>query len=328
MPVYIPEKENHPIVMKTLFAAALAFAVPCAALAQAWPSKPLRWVVPFSAGGPADVIARVVGPKLGERLGQPVIIDNRVGGNSNIGHEAVARAAPDGYTFLYVVPNIVTNPSLFKDMVDPLKDLAPLAQMTVQSYALVANPGFAPKTVAEIIAAAKAKPGGVSCASGGGLMTFGCEWLRTMTKTDIVHVQYKGNAPALTDLLSGQVNILFDLYNTSLPQIRAGRIRPVALTRPSRGAPLPDVPVMAETLPGFILVGWHGAMLPVGVPRPIVEHLNRALGEALADKDVAKRITDGYSEVAHGTPEAFGEILKQDYAKYARIVKDAGIKPE
>ncbi len=298
------------------------------AFAQGWPAKPVRWIVPFAAGGPADVIARVVGPKLSERLGQPVIIDNRVGGNSNIGHEAAARSAPDGYTMLYVVPNIVTNPSLFRNMVDPLKELAPLAQMTVQSYALVANPAFGPKTVGEIIAAARAKPGSITCASGGGLMTFGCLWLPTITKTDMVHVQYKGNGPALTDLLGGQVNILFDLYNTSLPQIRAGKIRPIALTRPSRGLPLPDVPVMAETLPGFILVGWHGVMLPVGVPRTIVDRLNHALGEALADRDVTKRVTDGYSEIAHTSPEDFGDILKQDFEKYARIVKDAGIKPE
>ena len=316
--------------MKIALIAAMAVGSVAAgtAFAQAWPSKPVRWIVPFSAGGPADVIARVVGPKLSERLGQPVIIDNRVGGNSNIGHEAAARAAPDGYTMLYVVPNIVTNPSLFRNMVDPLRELAPLAQMTVQSYALVANPAFEPKTVAEIIAAARARPGSVTCASGGGLMTFGCLWLPTITKTDIVHVQYKGNAPALTDLLSGQVNILFDLYNTSLPQIRAGKIRPVALTRPTRGLPLPEVPVIAETLPGFILVGWHGVMLPAGVPRAIVEKLNHALGEALADKDVTKRVTDGYSEIAHTSPEAFGEILQQDFVKYARIVKDAGIKPE
>lgn len=316
--------------MKTILLSALAAGTLAAgaAFAQAWPSKPVRWIVPFAAGGPADVIARVVGPKLSERLGQPVIIENRAGANSNIGHEAVARAAPDGYTVLYVVPNIVTNPSLFRNMVDPLREVAPLAQMTVQSYVLVANPAFEPRTVAEIIAAARAKPGSVTCASGGGLMTFGCEWMRTMTKTEIVHVQYKGNAPALTDLLGGQVNILFDLYNTSLPQIRAGKIRPVALTRPTRGLPLPDVPVIAETLPGFVLVGWHGVMLPVGVPKPIADRLNHAFGEALADKDVTKRITDGYSEVAHTPAEAFGEILREDYAKYARIVKDAGIKPE
>ena len=316
--------------MKTYLIAILAIAsmAPGTVRAQAWPSKPVRWIVPFPAGGPADVIARVVGPKLADRLGQPVVIENRAGANSNIGHEAVARAASDGYTVLYVVPNIVTNPSLFRNMVDPLRELAPLAQMTVQSYVLVANPAFEPRTVAEIIAAARAKPGSVTCASGGGLMTFGCEWMRTMTKTEIVHVQYKGNAPALTDLLGGQVNILFDLYNTSLPQIRAGKIRPVALTRPTRGLPLPDVPVIAETLPGFVLVGWHGVMLPVGVPKPIADRLNHAFGEALADKDVTKRITDGYSEVAHTSAEAFGEILREDYAKYARIVKDAGIKPE
>jgi tripartite-type tricarboxylate transporter receptor subunit TctC len=297
--------------------------------AQAFPSKPVRWVVPFAAGGPADVIARAIVPKLSERLGQPVIVDNRAGGNSNIGHEAVARSAPDGYTFLYVVPNIVTNPPLFKEnMVDPIKELAPLARMTVQSYALVANPAFEPRTVADIIAYARANPGKLSCASGGGLMSFGCDWMRTITKTDITHVRYKGNAPALTDLLGGQVNILFDLYNTSLPQIRAGKIRAVALTRPTRGLPLPEVPVIAETLPGFVLVGWHGVMLPVGVPRPIVDRLNAALGEALADKDVAKRITDGFSEVAHTTPEAFGEILREDLAKYTRIVKEAGITPQ
>jgi len=298
------------------------------AFAQAFPAKPVRWIVPFAAGGPADVIARLVAPKMSERLGQQVLVDNRAGANSNIGHKAVADAAPDGYTMLYVVPNIVTSPSLFANMVDPLRELAPLARMTTQSYVLVANNGFEPRTVADIIAAAKAKPGSVSCASGGGLMTFGCEWMRTMTKADITHVQYKGNAPALTDLMGGQVNILFDLYNTSLPQLRAGKIRGVASTGPQRGAPLPELPAVAETLPGLVLVGWHGAMLPVGVPRPIVERLNRALGEAMADPTVAKRITDGYSEVAHSTPEAFGEILKQDFDKYARIVREAGIKPQ
>lgn len=305
----------------------LAVAAFCST-AMAQPSKPLQWIVPFPPGGPADVIARVVSPKLSERLGQPVIIQNRAGGNSNIGHDAAARSAPDGHTVLYVVPNVVTNPSLFKGMVDPRKELAPVAQLTVQSYALVAYPGFEPKTVADIIAAAKAKPGSVTCASGGGLMTFGCEWLRTATKTDIVHVQYKGNAPALTDLIGGQVKLLFDLFNTSLPQIRAGKARAVALTRPTRGAPLPEVPVIAETLPGFVLVGWHGVMAPVGVPRPITERLNRSFGEALADKDVTRRITDGYSEVAHTSAEAFGEIIRQDYVKYARIIQEAGIKPE
>ncbi len=310
-----------------------AFIVACAAalcspaVADEWPTKPIHWVVPFSAGGPADVFARAIQPKLADALGQPVIIDNKAGGQSNIGHEFVARADPDGYTILYVVPNVVTNPSLFSNMVDPLKELAPVTRITSQSYVLVANRDFAPKTVPEIVAAAKAT-GKVSCASGGGLMTFGCAWLKTMTQADFINVQYKGNGPALNDLMGGQVNILFDLFNTSLPQIRAGRIRAVALTGPKRGEPLPGVPAIAESLPGFVLVGWHGVMAPVGLPRPVLDKLNQAFLVALSDKDIAKRIADSYSEPAPTTPEAFGEILKEDFAKYARIVKEAGIKAE
>jgi len=307
--------------------AVCAFAFCVAAIADEWPTKPIHWVVPFSAGGPADVFARAIQPKLADALGQPVIIDNKAGGQSNIGHEFVARADPDGYTILYVVPNVVTNPSLFRNMVDPLKDLAPVTRITSQSYVLVANKDFEPKTVPEIVAAAKAT-GKVSCASGGGLMTFGCAWLKTMTKADFINVQYKGNGPALNDLMGGQVNILFDLFNTSLPQIRAGRIRAVALTGPRRGEPLPGVPAIAESLPGFVLVGWHGVMAPVGLPRPVLDKLNQAFRTALSDKDIAKRITDAYSEPAPTTPEEFGEIIKDDFAKYARIVKDAGIKAE
>lgn len=311
--------------MFTLFAAA---AFSAGGAAQDFPSKPVHWVVPFAAGGPADVFARMIQPKLAEQLRQPVIIENKAGAQSNIGHAEVARAQPDGYTVLYVVPNIVTNPSLFKNMVDPLQQLAPVTRITSQSYVLVANNNLNPKTLDEIVAQVKAKPGSVSCASGGGLMTFGCEWLKTMTKADFIHVQYKGNGPALKDLLGGQVNILFDLFNTSLPQIRAGKIRPVALTGSRRGEPLPGVPTISETLPGFVLEGWHGVMAPVGLPRPVLDKLNRAFHAALADPGVAKRITDSYSDVAPTTPEAFGEILREDFAKYAQIVKEAGIKPE
>jgi tripartite-type tricarboxylate transporter receptor subunit TctC len=255
-----------------------------------------------------------------------VIIENKAGGRNNIAHAEVARAAPDGYSMLYVVPSVVTNPMLYKDMVDPVKELAPLTRMTAQSYILVANNEFAPRTLADIIAEAKKKP--VVCASGGGLMTFGCEWLKTVTQAEFIHVQYKGNAPALTDLLAGRVNILFNLYNTSLPQLSSGKIRTVATTASKRGAPLPQAPTIAETLPGFVLEGWHGVMLPVGVPRPVVDRLNKAFHTALADPAVAKRIEDGYSDVAPTTPEEFGRIIREDQVKYAKIVKDAGIKVE
>jgi tripartite-type tricarboxylate transporter receptor subunit TctC len=307
-------------------AALVAALLPAIASAQAFPTKPIRWVVPFAVGGPADIIARVMLPKLQENLGQPVIIENRGGGNSNIGHELVSKAAPDGYTILYVVPNIVTNPLLYKGMIDPIKDLAPVIQMTSQAYVLLTNPAFAAKTVPEIIEAAK--KGGVNCASGGGLPGFGCTWFRSLTKADFTHVLYKGNAPALTDLISGQVNVMIDLFNTALPQVRSGRVRAIALTGAKRGQPLPELPVIAETLPGFVLVGWHGVMAPPATPPAIVERINQAMRFALADPEVAKRITESFIEVTPTSPAEFGRVLREDWAKYSRITQDAGIKPE
>jgi tripartite-type tricarboxylate transporter receptor subunit TctC len=314
--------------MKKLLLLLLLGAISLPAVAQEFPSKPVRWVVPFAAGGPADVIARTIQPRLADALGQPVIIENKGGGNNNIGHGEVARAAPDGYSILYVVPNVVTNPILFKGMVDPVKELTPVTRITSQAYILVANNNFPAKTLAEAIAMAKAKPGSVSCGSGGGLMSFGCEWVKTAAQVELIHVQYKGNAPAMNDLLGGQITLLFDLFNSSLPQVRAGKIRPIALTGSRRGEPIPGLPIVAETIPGFVLEGWHGVMAPAGTPRPVIDRLNRAFQSALADAAVTKRITDGQSEVAYTTPERFGEILREDFTKYSKIVKDAGIKVE
>ncbi|MDX3907471.1 MAG: tripartite tricarboxylate transporter substrate-binding protein [Pigmentiphaga sp.] len=313
------------------FLIGLVLAVLAAPLTQAgaasdYPSRPIRWIVPFTAGGPADVIARLVAPKISAELGQPIVIENRAGADSNIGHEAAARATPDGYTILYVVPNLVTNPSLYKAAVDPIKELAPVSQLTAQSYLLLAGADFKAKSVADIIA--RAKDRGVTCASGGGLPGFGCEWLRSMTKADFVHVPFKGNAPALTALMGGQVDILIDLFNTALPQVKAGRVQPVALTRAERGNPLPDLPVIAETLPGFVLVGWHGVMAPAGTPEAVIRKLNAAFGKALEDPDVRRRISDSYIEVAHGSPEAFGRILEEDLRKYAQITQAAGIQKQ
>ena len=297
-----------------------------AGAASDYPTRPIRWIVPFTAGGPADVIARLIAPRIAAELGQPVVIENRAGGNSNIGHEAVARAAPDGYTILYVVPNVVTNPSLYNVAVDPLKELAPVSQLTAQSYLLLAGTEFKAASVKDIIARAKER--GVTCASGGGLPGFGCEWLRSMTKADFVHVPFKGNAPALTALMGGQVDILIDLFNTALPQVKAERVRPVALTRAERGSPLPDLPVIAETLPGFVLVGWHGVMAPAGTPEAVIRKLNGAFGKALEDADIRQRISDSYIDVEHGSPEAFGRIIEEDLHKYARITQAAGIKKQ
>jgi tripartite-type tricarboxylate transporter receptor subunit TctC len=296
------------------------------AAAQGFPSQPIRFIVPYAAGGPADIIARAIQPKMQENLGQPVIIDNRPGGNANIGHELASRAAPDGYTIVYVVPNLVTNPLLYKHMVDPEKDLAPVAKMTSQAYLLVANPGFPARTVGEIIDIARKT--GVNCASGGGLPGFGCLWFKSYSKADFTHIQYKGNGPAMNDLVGGQVNIMIDLYNTALPQVNAGRARAIALTGHKRGMPLPELPVIGETIPGFALEGWHGVMTAPGTPAPIIDRLNQAIRYALADPVVAKRISETSIEVTPSSPAEFAATIKEDVAKYSRITRDAGIKPE
>jgi tripartite-type tricarboxylate transporter receptor subunit TctC len=315
-------------VRRALLAAAVLPLVlaPLGAQSQTFPSKPIRWIVPYAAGGPADIIARAMQPKMQENLGQPVIIDNRPGGNSNIGHEMAARAAPDGYTILYVVPNVVTNPLLYRNMVDPVKDLAPVAKITSQAYVLVANPAFPAKTVGDIIDIARKR--GVNCASGGGLPGFGCMWFKSYSKADFTHVQYKGNGPAMNDLLGGQVNIMIDLFNTALPQVKAGKVRAIALTGHKRGMPLPDLPVISETIPGFVLEGWHGVMIAPGTPAPIVDRLNQAIRYALADPAVAKRITESSIEVTPSSPAEFEKTIQEDWLKYSRITQDAGIKPE
>ena len=301
-------------------------AVSAGARAQAFPAKPVTLVVPFSPGGPADIIARTVSPQVEAALGQPVVIDNRAGGNGNIGHAAVARAAPDGYTILYAAPGLVTNPAQFKaPMVNPLKELAPVAQLTSQSYLIVAHPSFKPRTLAEVIEMAKKAP--VTCASGGGLPGFACDWLRSASGADITHVRYKGTQ-ALTDVVAGHVNIMVDLFNTALPHVRSGALRPVALTRGERGQPLPDVPVVGETLPGFVLTGWHAILAPAGTPAPVVERLNGAFVKALDNPAVRKRITDGYVEVTPTSAAAFGKVLERDMERFARLVCEAGITPE
>jgi len=317
------------LCFRSALAAAAAFSVALAtatASAQGFPDKPIRWIVPYAAGGPADFIARTMQPKMQENLGQPVVIDNRPGGNSNIGHEMASNAAPDGYTIVYVVPNVVTNPLLYKKMVDPMKDLVPVAKITSQAYLLVANPRLGVKTVGDIIDLAHKR--GVNCASGGGLPGFGCMWFKSYSKADFTHVLYKGNGPAMNDLIGGQVDILIDLFNTALPQVKAGHARAIALTGHKRGMPLPDLPTVAETIPGFVLEGWHGVMTTPGTPAPVIDRLNQAIRFALSDPGVIKRITDSSIEVTPSSPAEFAATLKEDWAKYSRITQEAGIKPE
>lgn len=308
-----------------MFAAGLAHAQTVAS----WPTKPIRWIVPFPPGGPADVVTRIMAAKLAERLGQPGIVENRGGAGGNVGHDAAAKSAPDGYTLVFVVPAVITNPYFLKAGIDPFKELAPVIHLDNASMVLLAHPAFPARTVAEVIAQARARPGSVSCASSGALPQVGCEMLRLHAGAAIIMVQYKGNAPALTALLSGEVNLLFDVVNIAQGPVKAGRVRAIASTNAKRGTgPFAELPVLAESIPDFELVTWHGVMVPAATPRDIVTRLNRELQAVLDQAEVRQRFGEGGLDIAGGPPEAFEQLLKRDYARYGRILTQAGIRPE
>ena len=309
---------------------ALAMSAASASHAQsAWPSKPIRWIVPFPPGGPADIVTRIVSAKLAERTGQPAVVENRAGAGGNVGHEAAARAAPDGYTVLFVVPAIVTNPFFLKASIDPFKELAPVIHLDSAWMVLLANPAFPAATVSEVIAQARARPGAVSCAASGALPQVGCEMLRSYAGTDMIMVQYKGNAPALNAVMGGEVNLLFDLMNTAQGQVKAGRVRAIASTGAKRAAgQLGELPAVAETIPDFELSAWHGVMVPAATPRDVVQKMNREIQWVLDQPDIRQRFADGGLDITGGTPDAFEGILKRDFTKYGKILAGAGIKPE
>jgi len=296
---------------------------------ETFPSKPIRWIVPFPPGGATDVVARLVGQRLSERVKQPVIVDNRAGAFGNIGMEAAARAAPDGYTILFGFSGVVINPVLYKLNFDPLTDLTAVTQLTTLTYVLLTNVNFPPRTVPEVLAAAKARPGTVTCGCGNLFFQVVCELLKIQGQVDISAVPYKGQAPAMNDLVGGRISLLFDNTNTALPQMKAGRVRAIATTNPKRGAgPFGHLPTVGETLPGFELVSWFGVLAPSGTPREIITRLNREIGAVLDEDEVRKHLTDGGLEVAHGSPEAFAEIMRRDHERYSKIIREAGIKAE
>ena len=297
--------------------------------AGAFPSKPLRFIVAAPPGGSPDVVARLVAHPLGERLKQPVLVDNRAGASGNIGIEAAVRAAPDGYTIFLAIPNVVINPHLYKLSFDPMRELTAVAQLTTVTFVLLASPEFAPRSVPEVLAAAKARPGEVSCGWGGPLPHFACQLLRIQGQADITVVPYKGNAPAMKDLIGGRIDLLLDVPNVALPQVQANRVRAIATTNAKRGAgPFGHLPTVNETLAGFEFEGWQGALAPAGTPREIVARLNREIVAVLGDDELRKRLSDGGLDAAPGPPEAFAAIMQRDYSRYAKIIREAGIRAE
>jgi tripartite-type tricarboxylate transporter receptor subunit TctC len=311
-----------------LLAAQLA-AAPAAA--QSYPAKPLRIVVPFPAGGIADLFARVIGQKFNEAWGQPVVVDNRPGAGGNIGAEVVARAAPDGYTL--VMGSIGThsvNVSLFSKLAyDPIRDFAAVALVMEAEGLLVLHPSVPVKTVKELIALAKARPGQVAYASAG-YGTAGHlagELFKSMARVDMVHVPYKGNVPAITDLIAGQTSLLFATMPTVLPQVQAGRLKALAVTSSSRSPAAPELPTIAEAaLPGYSVTNWIGLFAPAGTPRDVVVKLNGETVRIMQAPEIQKRLTLEGAKFTPRTPDEFTAFVKSEIAKWAKVVKDAGIR--
>jgi tripartite-type tricarboxylate transporter receptor subunit TctC len=309
-------------------AAAMAVA-PFASAAAAYPNKTITIIVPFAAGGTTDILARVVGQALGKELGQAVVIDNRAGAGGNVGAQLAARAAPDGYTlFMGTVGTHAINQSLYKKLpFDPIKDFAPLTRVAMVPNVLVTNPGKPFKTVTELVAYAKAHPGKVnfgSSGSGSSIHLSG-ELFKTMAKVDMVHVPYKGSAPAETDLLGGQIDIMFDNMPAAIESIRAGRLRPLAVTTAKRSPELPNVPTIAEAgVPGYEATSWFGMFAPAATPAPIVAQLNTALVKVLADPEVKKKLAQQGAEPVSEKPEQFAAFIASETAKWSKVVKASG----
>jgi len=300
---------------------------------QAWPSKPIHFIVPYAAGGFADIRARKIGVELAKALGQPIVIENRAGAGGVLGTDVVAKAAPDGYTLgMGNLPPLAVNVSLMKKLpYDPQKDLAPVILIETSPLILTAGPALPAKNVQELIALAKEKPGQLAFASSGigGAHHLSGEMLRHATGIDIIHVAYKGGAPAAADLLAGHVPMMFEMGYAALPSIKAGKIRALAVTSTKRLSVLPEVPTMAEAgVPGFESYNWQGVIVPAGTSREIVERLNRELNVILAQPLTRELIASTGSEVGGGTPEAFGAFIRSETEKWARVVKQAGIRPE
>ena len=298
--------------------------------AQEWPSKPIRWIIPFPPGGPADINARMLAPRLAERLGQQVIIDNRPGAASNIGYEAAAKSPPDGYTMVMGVAGMVTNPHLYRLNYDPLKDLQGVGGLVTIQVVLVAHPGFAPNNLSEVLAFARQKPGAARCAWGAStVLQLACETIRLDGKADIVVVAYKGSAPALNDLLGGHVDMMFDVPNSSAPHVRAGRLKVLATTNAAKGQPpFPDAQLAKEAIQGFEMETWQGIFVPSGTPQAIVDRLNRELNAVLAEPEIVKRVNDAGLSTIPMTPAAFNEMVRRDFDRYGRLIRAAGIKAD
>jgi len=300
-------------------------------VAAQFPVKPIRIIVPFVAGGPSDLLARAVGQKLTESWGQQVVIENRPGANGIVGCELVARSAPDGYTLVMGTGGTHgINASLFPRLpYDTVKDFAPITRLGLAPYLLVAHPSLPVRSAKDLIQLALARPGEIAWATGGSPTQLAAELFKRSARIDVVIVPYKGNAPAVTAALSGEVSLVFGGVAQSAPQVKAGRLRALGIAGTRRSGVMPDVPTIAESgLPGFEASGWYGLLAPGATPRAIVERLNTEVVRILRLPDVAQRLQAEAFEIPAETPDQFAAVIRVEIAKWEPIVKQAGIKPE
>src|SRR5712692_9211799 len=315
-----------------LAGAAIALpAVSRIASAQAYPTRPVRLIIGYPPGGSADITARLVGQWLSERLGQPFIIESRPGGGTYIATVAVVRAAPDGYTLLLVAPANAINATLYDKLnYNFLRDIAPVAGLVRFPNVMVVNPSVPAKTVPEFIAYAKANPGKLNMASSGNGSTIHVsgELFKMMTGVNMVHVPYRGGAPALTDMISGQVQVMFDNVPTSIEFIRAGKLRALAVTTATRSEVLPDLPTVADFVPGYEASAWYGVGVPKGTPDDIIDKLNKEINAILADPKAKARLADLGASLLAGSPADFGKLVADETEKWGKVVKFSGAKPD
>ena len=313
-------------------AGTLTAALPHQAFAQVYPNKPIKFVVGFAPGGATDVIGRLMAKKIGDALGQAVVIENKPGGSSNIGAEAVARAAPDGYTFYVCAITSAINVSLFPKLpFDFAKDFEPVAFFANVPNILVVHPSVQARTVKELIDLARAQPGKLSYASSGSgtSIHLSAELFKMIAKVDMVHIPYKGSGPAMIDMVGGQVQVMFDNMPSALPHIKAGKLRALAVTSAQRSPSAPDVPTMGEAgVNGFDVQSWFGLVAPKGTPKDIVARINTEAVKALGTADIKERFMDLGAVASPMSPEGFGDYIRAEIARWSEVVKASGAKVE
>jgi tripartite-type tricarboxylate transporter receptor subunit TctC len=306
--------------------------MPALSTAQSWPQRPIRMIVPFPAGGGTDVVARMVAKSLGERLQQPIIVENRGGANGALGLQALKQSAPDGYTIAATSDTPMTvNPWLYKDLpYDPLRDFVPVASVVRLPGMLAVHPSFPAHTIADLIALAKTKPGGIAYASAGvgNFSHLAMELFSLSAGVKLLHVPYKGTGPAAVALLGGEVQIGFNNVQTLLPHVQAGKLIALAVAEPKRMPQLPDLPAVAETVPGFEMAPWVGIIVPTGTPKEIVDRLSEATLAVMRDPGIAQQFADQQLTVMALEPDRFSELIKKDLEKWGKVTKTADIKLE